>query len=93
MRASQVLVRGRAPLPRDASQLVEAERADECAEVARRGLSLFVRRPRFKFRAADLHSAVEATNGEASHSKGHDAAEDIEGNIIEARRSAHDCAW
>ena len=68
---------------------MEAERADERAEVSRRGLALLVRRPRFKFRAADLHSAVEATNGEASHSKGHDAAEDIEGNIIEAERAAH----
>ena len=67
---------------------MEAERADERAEVARRGLSLFVRRPRFKFRAADLHSAVEATNGEASHSKGHDSPEDVEGNGIQA--NAHD---
>ena len=67
---------------------MEAERADERAEVARRVLPLLVRRPRFKLRAADLHSAVEATNGEASHSKGHDAAEDIEGNIIKA--DAHD---
>ena len=32
---------------------------------------------------------VQATNGEATHPKGHDAAEDIEGNIIEARRAAH----
>ena len=72
---------------------MEAERADERAEVSRRGLALLVRRPRFKFRAADLHPAVEATNCEATHPKGHDAAKDIERNIIEARRAAHDdCA-